>query len=48
MRRAHRRAHLLVWLLLAPAVAFGLFAAIARRPVASASDLPASIAEEAP
>lgn len=48
MRRAHRRVHVLVWLILAPAVAFGVYAAIAQRPGEPLTDLPDAIAEDAP
>ncbi|MEM6850833.1 MAG: hypothetical protein AAF527_03870 [Pseudomonadota bacterium] len=45
MRRAHRKAHLLLWLLIAPATALGLVAALsARRPEPVETYLPPAAA----
>lgn len=48
MRRAHRSLHLALWLLLAPAVAFGAYLALSQRPAEPRTDLPDAIAEDAP
>lgn len=48
MRRAHRSLHFLLWILLAPAVAAGVFLAMSQRPTEPFSELPDAIAEEAP
>jgi hypothetical protein len=48
MRRAHRRIHVLVWLILAPAVALGVYAAVTQRPREPVTELPDAIAEDAP
>lgn len=39
MRRPQRRAHLLMWLMIAPAVAAGFFLALKNAPADSRSDL---------
>lgn len=48
MRRAHRRIHLLAWLILTPAVAVGVYVALAHRPGEPRSQVPDAIVEEAP
>lgn len=48
MRRAHRTAHLIVWLLLAPAVAAALFVALGNRPGEPVSEAPDSVVTESP
>ena len=48
MRRAHRRLHVLLWLAVAPAAIIGLYIALNARPAEPTSDLPETIAEEAP
>lgn len=48
MRRAHRQMHFLIWLALAPAVAFGVFLALSHRPGDPLTELPDAIADEAP
>ncbi|MEE9380014.1 MAG: hypothetical protein V3V03_01285 [Hyphomonadaceae bacterium] len=47
MKRAHRRTHLLIWLVLGPAMAAILWLAISLRPAAPVNDdLPVSLIEE--
>lgn len=48
MRKAHRRAHFLMWLAIAPATLGALIVALAARPSEPKSDIPAAIAAEAP
>lgn len=48
MRRLHRRAHVLLWLLILPAALAGLVFAYAARVTAPASDIPADISTETP
>ncbi|MFN0022956.1 MAG: hypothetical protein ACKVS5_03570 [Parvularculaceae bacterium] len=40
MKRAHRRAHVIFWLLIAPATAAGLALALARAPADAIGDIP--------
>ena len=48
MKRAHRRNHLLIWVLLGPAITIGLLAAIMARPGEPVNDaLPAELIGEA-
>jgi len=47
MKRAHRRTHLIIWLILAPVIAATLYFALEQRPPAPVNDaLPESIIEE--
>lgn len=49
MKRAHRSAHRLLWLVLAPVLAAVLVAAVMLRPPEPVNDaLPASLSAEAP
>ncbi|MEX0643665.1 MAG: hypothetical protein WD076_00015 [Parvularculaceae bacterium] len=48
MKRPHRRAHLLIWLVLAPVVLAGVALALKARPPEPVADIPPSLAEEAP
>ena len=48
MKRAHRRMHVLLWLLLAPLTLAGLALALKSRPAALVTEIPAPVAEEAP
>ena len=43
MRRPHRRAHLILWLLIAPGVAAGLVLALMNRPADPRSAIPDDI-----
>ncbi|MEO0466039.1 MAG: hypothetical protein AAF216_05815 [Pseudomonadota bacterium] len=48
MKRAHRRNHILIWFLLAPALVLGLLAAIMVRPAEPVNDvLPVELIGEA-
>lgn len=48
MKRAHRRSHLLIWLILGPVILALLALAVMVRPDAPVNDaLPASLIEEA-
>ncbi len=42
MKRAHRRAHLLLWLLIGPVTAAGVALAVLRAPADAAGDIPAA------
>lgn len=42
MKRAHRRVHLLIWLLVAPAAAAGLAFALRNLPAEPQADIPAA------
>lgn len=42
MKRAHRRLHVLVWLLVAPAAAAGLALALRNLPADARADIPAA------
>lgn len=48
MRRAHRRAHLALWIILAPAAGAALAFAYTLRPETPQTALPNAIAEESP
>ncbi len=47
MKRAHRRAHLVLWLLIGPAAAAGLALAITRAPSEAAGDIPSAALTDA-
>jgi len=48
MKRAHKRAHILIWLILAPVLILVIKLAVAERPVSPVNDaLPSAITEEA-
>ena len=48
MRRAHRTAHLVIWLILTPLIAVIVWAALAYKPVSAENEaLPAALIEEA-
>jgi hypothetical protein len=48
MRRAHRRAHLVLWCVIASALLAGLLLALAARPGDPTTVIPEAIAGEAP
>ncbi len=48
MKRPLRRAHLLMWLALAPVVLVGVALALKARPPESIADIPSPLSDEAP
>ena len=49
MKRAHRRSHLILWLILTPAMVAVIYLAVTLRPPAPVNDtLPDALTQEAP
>lgn len=48
MKRAHRRAHFLMWIVLVPVIGFLAMVSLSQKPVDPSSDIPDAILSEVP